>query len=304
MKILRNNLFYILAMMLCLSGCSRNQGEKIRIAYLPLTHAVVLQELANSGELEIELIKYGSWPELLDALNTGRVDAASVLIEPAMKAHEQGIGLTALALGHRDGNVVIVANEVNTAGDLRGKTFAIPHRASSHFILLSELLKREGIEESEIKVIELPPPEMPSALAACRIAGYCVAEPFGAIAVHGGYGKVLIRSEELWPDSICCALVANDRFLTQRPEAAKQLLSAYLAAGQCLGDKDIACQHAKTLLQQPEEVLEISMKWISYSDLQLTPESYESLRNKVIDCKISSQPPTYENFVIQNIIVP
>ncbi len=292
-------LICFLALLSFVPGCSRSSEKKIRIAYLPLTHAVVVQELAASDELEIELIKYGSWPELLDALNTGRVDAASVLIEPAMKAREQGIGLTALALGHRDGNAIIVANDVNVPGDLRGKTFAIPHRASSHYILLCELLERNGIEKSDVGIIELPPPEMPSALAAKRISGYCVAEPFGAIAVHGGYGKVLLLCEELWPDSVCCAFVANNRFLAERPECAKQLLAAYKTAGNRLADKEVARRHAGTLLQQPDEVLQLSLKWISYSDLELTPESYELLRKKMIHCGLSSQPPTYENFILQ-----
>lgn len=81
--------------------------------------------------MNIELVKYGSWPELLDALNTGRVDGASVLIELAMKSKENGIGLTAVALGHRDGNIVVVSNGIHRAEDLRGRVYAIPHRSSS-----------------------------------------------------------------------------------------------------------------------------------------------------------------------------
>ena len=57
----------------------------VRLAYLPTTHALPLfaeKEMESpDGPVRIELIKYGSWPELMDALNTGRVDGASVLIE-------------------------------------------------------------------------------------------------------------------------------------------------------------------------------------------------------------------------------
>jgi len=35
-------------------------------------------------------------------LNSGKVDGASMLIELAMKAKEQGIDLKAVALGHRE----------------------------------------------------------------------------------------------------------------------------------------------------------------------------------------------------------
>ena len=57
-------------------------------------------------DYNLELVKFGSWPELMDALNTGRIDGASVLIQLAMNAKEKGIDLKAVALGHRDGNVL------------------------------------------------------------------------------------------------------------------------------------------------------------------------------------------------------
>lgn len=280
------------------AGCSDGSPRAaVRIAYLPITHAVVLQELTRQNEVPVELVKYGSWPELLDALNTGRVDAAAVLIEPAMKAKEQGVGLTALALGHRNGNVLVVGREIAAVADLRGKAFAVPHRSSSHYLLLRAALERADIPASEVRIVELPPPEMPSALASGRIAGYCVAEPFGAIAVRGGYGRILFQSDELWPDSICCALVANDAFLARRPEAAQKLLTAYHRAGERLGNKAAALTSARALLKQPDDVLTLSLEWISYSDLGLTRPAYEDLCGKMIRYGIAEHPPAYADFV-------
>ena len=80
--------------------------------------AKLLEE--NNSSVRIELVKYGGWSELMDALNTGRVDGASVLIEMAMKAKEQGIPLKLELLGHRDGNVVITSNEIQSADELAG----------------------------------------------------------------------------------------------------------------------------------------------------------------------------------------
>ena len=70
------------------------EKQVIKIAYIPITHAVPLLAAAERVNADpkknyrIELVRYGSWPELLDALTTGRVDGASVLIEPAVKAKE------------------------------------------------------------------------------------------------------------------------------------------------------------------------------------------------------------------------
>lgn len=284
----------------CGSKDESNDENVVKIAYLPITHSLAALEEADELEtgdgIKVELVKYGSWPELLDALNTGRVDGASVLIELAMKSKQEGIGLKAVALGHRDGNVVIVSNDINTAADLKGKTFAIPHRQSSHNILLNETLATAGLTVDDVNVTELAPTEMPSALASGQIDGYCVAEPFGAMGVSLGAGKVLYSSEELWPDSLCCGLVLTDKFIEERPEQAKEFVQSYKAAGNNL-DKEKAKEVAKKYLSQTDDVLDISLQWISYNDLDITEETYDQLVERVEEYGLSDNPPAYSDFV-------
>jgi len=112
-------------------GQTGSELPTVKIAYLPITHALplfVTQELNREKfkNFKLELVKFGAWPELMDALNAGRVDGASVLIELAIKAKEKGIDIRAVALGHRDGNVVVVTNDIKSPADLKGKTLAIP----------------------------------------------------------------------------------------------------------------------------------------------------------------------------------
>ena len=108
-----------------------NGAKTIRIAYLPITHALPLfatEELQTAdGPVKIELIKYGSWPELMDALNTGKVDGASVLAELAVKAKEQGIDVKAAALGHRDGNAIIVSNDIEGVAENPAYSYTIDY---------------------------------------------------------------------------------------------------------------------------------------------------------------------------------
>ena len=286
-----------------MTSCSRSPdsgGKSVKIAYLPITHALAVfeeaEELAAKDGLKIELVKYGSWPELLDALNANRVDGASVLIELAMKSKQEGIGIKAVALGHRDGNVVIVSNDIDSAADLKGKTFAIPHRQSSHNILLNDALATAGLTIDDVNVTELPPPEMPSALASKQIDGYCVAEPFGAMGVSLGVGKVLFDSKDLWRDSLCCGLVLTDKFIAEEPETARELVGRYKAAGNAL-DKEKAMEIAKKYLNQKEGVLDISLQWISYNDLEITEETYNALLERVKKYGLSENPPAYADFV-------
>ncbi len=297
------------AMMFSLSACGENTADSgdnnsdsntVKIAYLPITHALPVfeeaKELEQETGLKVELVKYGSWPELMDALNTGRVDGASVLIELAMKSAQEGVGIKAVALGHKDGNVIVVSKDISSAEDMKGKTFAIPHRQSSHNILLNDALEKGGLTVDDINITELAPTEMPSALASGQIDGYCVAEPFGAMSVFMDYGKVLYTSEELWENSLCCGLVLTDSFIDNRPEDAKEFVEKYKEAGKNL-TSDKAKEIASEYLKQSDDVLDLSLKWISYDDLDITEDTYNTLIEKVKKYGLSDNPPTYEEFV-------
>ena len=307
-------IFAILTILLTLftaAGCGQSpdapRAEKdgiktIRIAYLPITHALPLfaaKELQTAeGPVKIELIKYGSWPELMDALNTGKVDGASVLAELAVKAKEQGIDVKAAALGHRDGNAIIVDNDIQKPADLKGKVFAIPHKQSSHKLLLDQLLTRDGLTEKDLTVVEMSPPEMPAALATHQIAGYCVAEPFGAKSVVLGNGHELIPAQELWPDSICCLLVFNGEFLAANHDLTRQFVQQYKEAGKYLTEhpeaqKTIALKYLKA----KDKILDLSLQWISYDNLAIPRKSYDELITRMESSHLLTKAPSYEDFV-------
>jgi len=312
MKKILNTTLWILAVTLIVEsiglpapakGETATSRPTVKIAYLPITHALPLyitQELNHEkfSSFNLELIRFGSWPELLDALNAGRVDGASVLIELAIKAKEKGIDIRAVALGHRDGNVVVVANDIKSPADLKGKTLAIPHRMSSHNILLHLLLTKAKLNAKDITVLELPPPEMPAALAGGRIAGYIVAEPFGAKSVAAGKGKLLFESAELWPNAICCGLVLRNEFIRDHRPVAKELVAGYVKSGQYIdshGEKvhDISRKYMKV----DPKVLSLSLKWITYRDLKITEADYRDLIRYMTGLNLTKKAPAYSEFV-------
>lgn len=276
----------------------------ITLGYLPITHALAVFEAKelldeqSDSDIEVTLQKFSSWTDLMDALNSGKIDGASVLVELAMGAVSNGIDLKAAALGHKDGNVVIVSDDISDVRDLKGKTFAIPSNQSSHNILLNDMLALGDLSIDDINVVQLAPSEMPSSLASGSIDGYCVAEPFGAQAVVQGYGHVLYDSTDLWQDSICCALVFNGGFLDKNKDVADEFLSTYKEAGSLL-DEGIAKEIAEKYLGQDEKTLDVSLEWIHYDDLDISLDDYEQLSEKVKEYGINDNPPSYTDFIYQ-----
>ena len=306
--------YWLLSVFICLSACngkvhqSSSTKPVVKIGYLPITHAapLFLGSYVNTGisnTYEVELIKFNSWPDLMDALNAGRIDGASVLIQLAMKAKEKGIDLKAVALGHQDGNVLISAKDIEGVEDLKGKTFAIPHTYSTHHLLLNELLRKEGLTNKDVNIVELPPAEMPAALAEERISGYVVAEPFGALAINLDIGKVLTFSESFWPNSYCCVLVLRGEFIDENTDVANDFMKDYVDAGSEAHKKEDNLYAAlNQFMNVDKEVLELSLEWISFDYLRIEEEEYNKLRDRVIRLELMESPPQYDEFVENSLI--
>ncbi|WP_269848486.1 ABC transporter substrate-binding protein [Methanosarcina horonobensis] len=287
---------------------AQNEIKTVKIGYLPITHALPLfveNDLPanDSRNFKVELVKFGSWTELSDAVNSGQVDGASMLIELAMKSKEQGIDLKTVALGHRDGNVVVVSKDINEVADLKGKTFAIPHRLSTHNVLLYKMLKENDLTVNDLNIVELPPPEMPAALSEGRISGYVVAEPFGAVAVASGNGKVLFESRDLWSGSVCCGLVLRNDFIENNPTVAAEFVKEYVRAGERAESKDPEVLDAASRYMKVEpEVLDLSLQWISYNNLKLEEKDYNELSQYLVEMEQMKNPPNTRNLWIIHLL--
>ena len=73
-------------------------------------------------------------------------------------------------------------------------------------------------------------------------------------------------------------------------------MEGYKKAGNDLSLEE-AKKIAKEYLNQTDDVLDISLKWISYDDLEITEAMYEQLSEKVVDYGLLDNPPSYSEFV-------
>ena len=137
-----------------------------------------------------------------------------------MRLREQGVPVKIVYLGHRDGSEIVVrkSSTATSLADLRGKTFAIPSRYSNQNLVLQKLLEDQGVALSDIEIVELPPPQMPSALAGGSIDAYFIGEPFAARAELDGTGRVLYYAKDIWPRFISCVLVVSETLIAERPD--------------------------------------------------------------------------------------
>ena len=214
------------------------QKRKIVVAYLPVTCQLTcpvtdyISKFSLSGEIFLPRMFQG-FPEIKEALISNRVQAAFIVAPLALALKAQGVPIKVVYLGHRYGSAVVVRKDgpIKTFGDMRGKTVAIPSRFSDERLLLFRAMKIWGISPGEIKMLEMAPPDVSSALAARAIDAFVMGEPFPSQAEMAGFGRVLFQAREYWPDYMSCILVVRQGLIDTRPEAVQVLVDGIARSG-------------------------------------------------------------------------
>jgi NitT/TauT family transport system substrate-binding protein len=171
---------------------------------------------------------------VVETVKSGRLDATFMIAPLAMKLREQGLKVKIAYLGHRDGSTVMVRKDLpaKTLKDLEGRTFALPSKYSNQNLVIRKLMKDEGVDATKIHWVEMPPPDMPGALASKAIDAYFIGEPHAARAELDGSGRVLYHAKDIWPRFISCVLVVTERLIDERPGTVKDLVRGIAESGE------------------------------------------------------------------------
>jgi NitT/TauT family transport system substrate-binding protein len=163
------------------------------------------------------------------------------------------------------------------------------------------------MSHDDVRLIEMPPPDMPAALYANAVDAYCTGEPFGAAAERAGYAKPLRMTRDEWPSYICCVLTVRENLIEENPAMLQELVNYVLGAGQWLDatqeNRDTAADIAagiKFFNQDPEiirYVMQNPVDRVTYGDLRMIRSEFEELMQLSIEAGTISHPIAYEKYV-------
>jgi NitT/TauT family transport system substrate-binding protein len=212
--------------------------RKIVVAYIPVTCQLTcpvtdyITKFSESGEMFLPRMFQG-FPEMKEALISNKVQAAFIVAPMALALVSQGVPIKVVYLGHRNGSSVVVRKNgpIKTFADLRGRTVAIPSRFSDERLLLFRAMKVWHMNPGDIKMVEMAPPDVAGALASGAIDAFSMGEPFPSQAEMAGYGRVLIRAKDYWPDYMSCILVVRQDLIDNRPDVVQTLVDGIARSG-------------------------------------------------------------------------
>jgi NitT/TauT family transport system substrate-binding protein len=271
------------------------------VGYLPVTCHLTcpVTDFASktSPETRFQSQRFTDFPTVVESLKSGRLDATFLIAPLAMKLREQGVPVRIVYLGHRDGSTIIVRKDhtAQKLADLAGGTFAIPSRHSNQYLVLRKLLLDEGVPASALRFVEMPPPDMPSALASGAIDAYFVGEPHAARAELDGTGRVLYHAKDIWPRFISCVLVVTDRLIAEHPEQVRDLVRGIAESGEWAEThREEAAALVSPYFRQDEVLLRHVLTQppdrVSYRMLTPTDEELQRIADMALEAGILDRP--------------
>jgi NitT/TauT family transport system substrate-binding protein len=273
-------------------------AESLSVGYLPVTCHLTCPvtdyatQTTKTGTRFISR-QFSEFPTVVESLKTRNIDATFILAPLAMVLREQGVPIHIVYLGHRDGSTVIVRKEskAQSLRDLRGKTFARPSRYSNQYLVITKLMEDEGMQPGDINFVDLPPPDMPSALAAGAIDAYFIGEPYAAKAELDGTGRVLYYAKDIWPHFVSCVLVVRDELIAEHPEIVRDLVRGIAESGEWAERNRLAAARvAAPFFRQDRKLLEFVLTQppdrVSYRMLTPTDEDLHAIMHYAIKAGI------------------
>jgi NitT/TauT family transport system substrate-binding protein len=269
---------------------------------------------AGSSAFQFEYSKYNGWPEIKESLMTGRIQAAYMLAPLVMDLADKKIPVKIVSLGHRSGAVIMVRTDspYKKFKDLTGKRIAIPSRFAVDFLFLRKMLAQEGMTPKDVQIVEMPPPDMPAALFAKAVDGYCTGEPFGAAAQRAGYAKPLRMTRDEWRNYICCVLTVREELIKDNRPLVQDLVNHVQGAGNWLDqqqpnrEKAIQIAAGRKFFNQDPNILRFVMEnptdRVTYGDLRMIRSEFEELMQLSIEAGTLKAPVAYEKYVDDSFV--
>jgi NitT/TauT family transport system substrate-binding protein len=215
----------------------QSSGRQIfRMGYMPVITnlaAPILDHVSRDGSgIHFQAVKFTSFAEMAEALRNDSIQAAFIIAPLAVVLHQQGEDVKVVLIGNRHESTLVARKDLKAEKleDLIDTTIAVPMRYSGHNLWLRRELEKKGLER-RIRVVEMNPPDMASALTSGSLDAYFVGEPFAAQTVLGNDADVVAYVESEWPGFICNLVLVRGEFLESHPGDVRKMVHGAARSG-------------------------------------------------------------------------
>ncbi|MGD9308583.1 MAG: ABC transporter substrate-binding protein [Desulfosarcina sp.] len=238
--------------------------QLVRMGYMPVVTnlaAPLLDHVSRHGTgIHFEAVKFASFAEMAEALRNDDIQAAFIIAPLAVVLYQQGVDVKVVLIGNRHESTLVARKGLaaKRLEDLVGATIAVPMRYSGHNLWLLKMIEEKGLE-GKIRVVEMNPPDMASALTSGVLDAYFVGEPFAAQTVISNDADVVAYVESSWPNFICNLILAKHSWLEAKPSVVQKLVDSVVQSNLW------AARHPKEAAQIVSDYWNQSLELVHYA---------------------------------------
>jgi NitT/TauT family transport system substrate-binding protein len=234
------------------AAAPRQGASTIRLGYFPnVTHATAIVGVESGlfqqklGNTKLDTSTFNAGPQVVEALNSGALDASYIGPNPAINAFAQsgGEAIRIISGATSGGAFLVVKPDVKNAKDLEGKKVASPQLGNTQDVALRTWLKKKGLKTDtagggDVSIVPQENAQTLDLFKQGEIDGAWVPEPWATRLVQEGGGKVLVDERKLWPNGryVTTHLIVRTQFLDDNPDVVKKLLEGHVAANALIRD--------------------------------------------------------------------
>jgi NitT/TauT family transport system substrate-binding protein len=143
-------------------------------------------------------------------------------------------------------------------------------------------------------------------LAVGAIDAFSMGEPFPSQTEMGGYGRMLFKAAEYWPDYMSCVVVVRQDVIDLRPGTVQALVDGIARSGLWLDEgvpnRDYASEFVgREYFQQPPEllrwVLTRDLERVIYSRLAPRQPDFDMVVELMLERGLLEEPIAFEEYV-------
>ncbi len=274
-----------------------DQSYDVRIGYLEgdIHHLAFYvarnQSLYENAGINMRAVAYQNGGEVMNAFASANrpIDMGYLGFAPALmhRITNPAADITVLAAANLVGSAIVVDKNANieSVADLTGKRVAVPAPNNMQDFILSIALNDNGLTYDDIThVVNMHPSDMVLALERTGDQGidaFVAWEPHASKAVHGGSGKILLNSSDIWPNHPCCVVTGHNTFINNRRDVVEKVIEIHVQATEwILENPEEAIQiavHAMGLSQAEAEAAFYNVEFVSQPDLETHTEFLHKL---------------------------
>lgn len=214
------------------TSTSDSSAEPIKLAVYPLPspyfeYAMESLELFTKNNANVELVEFAQYSDVIQALDSGSVDASIMGITEAVTPIANGLDLDIVLMTDYSAGMdgIVAAPGINSVKDLKGKTIATNIGTMNHMLLLTAL-EQAGLSESDVNITNMSEGDATAALVGGSIDAASIFDPQMSKAAKESGGKVIFSSKDL-PGELSDVLIIKNSIVKDRADEVQGIVDAW-----------------------------------------------------------------------------